>query len=44
MKDSHPHIIMLASENDALRGGKVGGVGDVLRDLPRALASLGWRA
>ncbi len=34
---------MLASENDALRGGKVGGVGDVLRDLPRALARHGWR-
>ena len=35
---------MLASENDTLRGGKVGGVGDVLRDLPRALASRGWRS
>ena len=34
---------MLASENDALRGGKVGGVGDVIRDLPRALAALGRR-
>jgi starch synthase len=34
-------IIMVASENDALAGGKVGGVGDVLRDLPRALARQG---
>jgi starch synthase len=32
---------MLASENDALPGGKVGGVGDVVRDVPRALAALG---
>lgn len=38
---SSSHIIMLASENDALVGGKVGGVGDVVRDLPRALAALG---
>ncbi|MBI5214481.1 MAG: glycogen/starch synthase [Ignavibacteriae bacterium] len=37
------HVIMVASENAALKGGKVGGVGDVVRDLPRALASLGWR-
>jgi starch synthase len=37
------HVIMVASENDALVGGKVGGVGDVVRDLPRALVGLGWR-
>jgi starch synthase len=35
------HIWMLASENGALRGGKVGGVADVIRDLPMALAWLG---
>ena len=32
---------MVAAENDALPGGKVGGIGDVLRDLPPALAALG---
>lgn len=32
---------MVAAENDALRGAKVGGVGDVLRDLPKALAEQG---
>ena len=36
-------VIFLASENGALPGGKVGGVGDVVRDLPKALAQLGWR-
>lgn len=35
-------IIFLASENGALPGGKVGGIGDVVRDLPRALAAAGW--
>lgn len=34
---------MAAAENGALPGGKVGGVGDVVRDLPRALTGLGWR-
>src|SRR5258707_5623836 len=33
---------MVASENDALIGGKVGGVGDVVSHLPRVLASMGW--
>ncbi|MGI1679935.1 MAG: glycogen/starch synthase [Cellvibrionaceae bacterium] len=28
------HILMVAAENDALPGGKVGGLGDVIRDLP----------
>ena len=35
------HIVMLAAENDALPGGKVGGIGDVMRDVPPALARLG---
>jgi starch synthase len=34
------HILMAAAENDALPGGKVGGVGDVVRDAPQAVASL----
>ena len=34
------HILMLSAENDALAGGKVGGVGDVVRDVPTALVSL----
>lgn len=34
------HILMAAAENDALPGGKVGGVGDVVRDAPQAIASL----
>lgn len=37
------HIVMVAAENDALPGGKVGGLGDVVRDLPIALADLGHR-
>ncbi len=34
---------MLAAENGALPGAKVGGLGDVLRDLPRALVRRGHR-
>ncbi|MBI4548906.1 MAG: glycogen/starch synthase [Ignavibacteriae bacterium] len=34
---------MVASENDALRGGKVGGIGDVIRNLPVSLEKYGWR-
>jgi len=35
-------VLFIAAENDALRNAKVGGVADVVRDLPAALASLGW--
>ncbi len=41
MNDAH-EIVFIAAENGALPGGKVGGVGDVTRDLPRALARAGW--
>ena len=34
----------MAAENGALRGGKVGGVADVVRDLPAALGEHGWNA
>lgn len=33
-------ILMVAAENGALDGGKVGGMGDVIRDIPRALSRL----
>ncbi len=32
---------MVAAENDALPNGKVGGIGDVVRDIPPALAAAG---
>ncbi|MBT8145882.1 MAG: glycogen synthase [Gammaproteobacteria bacterium] len=35
------HIVQVAAENDALPGGKVGGLGDVIRDLPIGLAQAG---
>ena len=35
------HIAMLAAENDLVPGGKVGGIGDVMRDVPAALAASG---
>jgi len=35
------NILMVAAENGALAGGKVGGMGDVIRDVPRAIARLG---
>ena len=34
-------VLMVAAENDALPGAKVGGIADVVRDLPRALAAKG---
>ena len=37
------NILMVAAENDALSGGKVGGIGDVVRDVPSALAEQGCR-
>lgn len=36
-------ILMMAAENDALPNAKVGGIGDVVRDLPNALAAQGCR-
>lgn len=35
-----PRILMLAAENAAIEGGKVGGMADVIRDLPLALAKV----
>jgi starch synthase len=35
------NLLMVAAENGALPGGKVGGMGDVIRDAPCALAALG---
>lgn len=37
------HILFTAAENGALDGGKVGGIGDVIRHLPPALASSSCR-
>ncbi len=36
-------VLMVAAENDALPGAKIGGVGDVIRDLPVALQKKGCR-
>jgi starch synthase len=37
------HIVMVAAENGTLLGAKVGGIADVIRDVPRALARLGYQ-
>lgn len=37
------HIVFVAAENGCLHGGKVGGIGDVVRHLPAALALHGCR-
>ena len=36
-------VLFVAAENGAIEGGKVGGIGDVIRDLPPALAAHGCR-
>ena len=41
MKSNDIKVLMVASENDALPKCKVGGIGDVLRDLPAALLMQG---
>jgi starch synthase len=41
MITNQKQIIMLAAENDALIGGKIGGLADVIRDLPNAIADFG---
>lgn len=33
-------VLMVASENDAIPNGKIGGIGDVIRDVPTALSEL----
>ncbi len=44
MSSTKKQVLMLAAENDMLPGAKVGGVGDVVRDLPQALCQLDWDA
>jgi starch synthase len=41
---TNKEVLLIAAENGALRGGKVGGVADVVRDLPAALGDHGWNA
>ncbi|HTR01210.1 MAG TPA: glycogen/starch synthase, partial [Candidatus Acidoferrum sp.] len=38
------HVLMVAAENGALPGAKVGGIGDVIRDVPKALLRAGHQA
>ena len=40
-KHDMKRVWIIATENGAFPGGKVGGVGDVMRDLPVALAATG---
>ncbi|MBZ0272371.1 glycogen/starch synthase [bacterium] len=42
-KRAPKHVLMVASENGALRGGSVGGIADVIRDLPGALVEEGLK-
>lgn len=39
---NNKRVLMVAAENDGLQGCKVGGIGDVVRDVPPVLAGLGW--
>jgi starch synthase len=41
---TNKEVLFVAAENGALPGGKVGGVADVVRDLPAALGDHGWQA
>lgn len=41
MTERNAQVLMVAAENDALPGGKVGGIGDVVRDVAPALAERG---
>ena len=43
MKGTEMNILMAAAENDALPHGKVGGIADVVRDIPLALAEIGQK-
>lgn len=43
-QDNVKRVLLVAAENDALQGAKVGGMADVIRDLPPALAQCGVMA
>lgn len=38
---NRPHVVLLAAENGAIPGGKVGGIADVISEIPAALADAG---